>query len=85
MWFTDPKTKKKISFKNMLVHVVKSEVFLILLGKGGDPIETIPGKGKNAVAAYRACEKRGLVARLNSDKGDAFLDPEGHGDGRSGD
>jgi len=79
MFYTDPKTKKVVSFRTMLVHVVKDDVFLVLLGKGGRPLRTVMGKGRNAVAAYEACEKRGLVARLNSEKGDAFF---GGGAGR---
>lgn len=77
MWFTDPETKKKISFRTMLVDFLSGEVFLTFLGKDGYPVASVSGKSKNAKAAYRACEARGLVASGSSVKGRAFMDPKG--------
>jgi len=77
MWFTDPKTKKKISFRTMLVHFLGGEVFLSFLNGKGDPVATVSGGSPNAKAAYRACKARGLVAAASSEKARAFMDPKG--------
>jgi len=76
MWFTDPQSKKRVSFRNMVVMFSEGKAFLTLLGKGGEPLATVPCSSANAKACFRACEKRGLVANIDSKKGEAFLKGE---------
>ena len=54
----------------------EGKAFLTLLGKGGEPLATVPCSSANAKACFRACEKRGLVANIDSKKGEAFLKGE---------
>lgn len=76
-WFTDPKTHRKTSFFKMLVFVSGRDVFLTLIGRNGDVIDTVPGCSKNAKAAYKAARARGCVCNANASEADSFMDPQG--------
>jgi len=73
MFYTDPKTKKPVSFHNMVLAVFGREVWFVLLGRGGKVVTAVPCSSRNAMSCYRACRARGLVAPMHSAKGEAFL------------